>query len=145
MIALHLARAAADDAQGAVAREGVKAASEAGIAEIDRARGRGYGDGLRRFEEDQIALEPFGGEVTLGVGNEERTRSGRLQNADLERLGLRRAGEDETGEEKQNSHFAHAAIRRLREDCLTYRQLRAPISGHGPMLGRPLGFGRGRP
>src|SRR6185437_4422245 len=105
VIAPNLARAAADNAQRAIAGEPKKAAREAGVSKVDSARRYCDGDGLCRCEEDQLILEAFRGEITLCVGDKDRPRRRRFENADLDVLSsLRGSSEHEAGKEKQNSH-----------------------------------------
>ena len=86
----HLAIAAGDDPQDALAGEAVERGRHAGAAEIDVARGRRDRDRLRRIEEHDLRVEPFIAEIAALVGDEDRPDREGLHDADLDRHRRRR-------------------------------------------------------
>src|SRR5579864_4488383 len=84
MHAWNLARAAGHNPQRALAGEAVETAGEAGIAEIDIARCRGHSDRLSRVKRYEFGRASRRREIPFVQGDIGRTRSGRLQHADLD-------------------------------------------------------------
>jgi hypothetical protein len=77
----------ADDAQHALSREIVEAASEGGGAKIEIARGDAEHQRLLCRERHQLDIETFGGEITLVLCDENGRCADRLEDAESDMIG----------------------------------------------------------